>query len=118
MAYQQLAVMYIKYIQIYRKLEECYDQVCCFEWLLEFIFMPRGGFAYYHSCYVHYGLEHLGKFCSSFILKLIDESIVCGLTNKGCHCCFFFRYFHSFLNNFFQNFLGWLLLSDVLKFRG
>jgi len=26
-AFQQLAVMYIKYIQIFRKLEECYDQV-------------------------------------------------------------------------------------------
>jgi len=26
-AFQQLAVMYIKYIQIYRKLEECYDQI-------------------------------------------------------------------------------------------
>ena len=27
-AFQMFAVMYIKYIQIFRKIEECYDQVC------------------------------------------------------------------------------------------
>ena len=35
--FQHLAVMYIKYIQIFRKLEECYDQVsaiCCFHFLI------------------------------------------------------------------------------------
>ena len=28
-AFQKVATMYIKYIQIFRSLEECYDQVQC-----------------------------------------------------------------------------------------
>ena len=28
-AFQMFAVMYIKYIQIFRRIEECYDQVIC-----------------------------------------------------------------------------------------